>query len=226
MNPINDKRIYIICGHYGSGKTEVATNLALKFKKPSNKVAISDLDILNPYFRSRENRDLLSSKGIEVYADNNNSTVGLDMPYISPQTFIPLQNSSYIGIYDVGGDDTGARVLRQYDNWLNKTNYHMFCVVNVFRPETDCSEKIIEMINKIESKSGLKITGLINNSNFIRETTLEDIKYSQKIVEDVSNKINIPVIFTSVWEEILKEIELDVNNEVLHLQLTHRKKWL
>lgn len=221
----NVKRINIICGHYGSGKSEFSLNFAQQINTDKI-IGIVDLDVINPYFRSREVRDIVDKEKIEIISDTLNSTIGLDMPYVSAKMKIPLQNENYVGIYDIGGNDVGMKVLHQVGEEMKNLNPEVLCVFNVFRPETNSVESILEMIDKIEGESNLKITGLVNNSNFIRGTEVRDIIYGEKILLEVSKKKKIPLKYTSVWEKLVPELPDNIKGEVVPLKLLLRKEWL
>ncbi|WP_219631928.1 hypothetical protein, partial [Burkholderia pseudomallei] len=126
----NDKRIRIIIGHYGSGKSEFSMNYVTKLRDLTDaKVAISDLDIVNVYFRTREKRDFLQSKNI-MPIDSSIQATSLDLPAVSAQVTAPLTDKSYDYVIDVGGDDVGARVLGRFSHRVEKEDYDKFCVVN------------------------------------------------------------------------------------------------
>jgi hypothetical protein len=197
--------LIIIVGHYGSGKSEFAVNLALK-KNNEYPVCLVDLDIINTYFRSREVREFLNNKGIEVVSDTLNSTKGLDMPYLSPAI--------------------KGKILIQYHNDIVDTNYEMWMVVNVFRKETSTAKQIIKMIESLENESGLKITGLINNSNYLKQTTVEDIIYSNQIIKEVVALTNIKVIYTSSIESLIPHLPNDILGDKFPLKIYLREKWL
>jgi len=214
------KNITFLTGYYGSGKSELAMNLSIKEKVDY----VVDLDIINPYFRTREQESLLSQFGIETISSDLDYKIHIDMPYISKRVFIPFNNQEKRAIYDLGGNDQGAKLLRQFDNY-HDTEIDLFLVVNVFRPESGDPEKIIKLINQIEGMSGFKITGLINNSNLLRDTTIEDILFGEEIIKEVSKKKNLPIVYTAVWENIYAD-NLVFQGEILKLKLYFRKNWL
>jgi hypothetical protein len=213
------KKVTFITGYYGSGKTEISVNLAIQKQIHT----IVDLDIINPYFRTRELEAFLTEKGIDVISSDVDSKMHLDMPYISKRIYNPLYNENKTVIYDLGGNDQGAKLMRQFDDFRD-IEHDLWLVVNVFRSETDNAEKIIQLINRIEGTSGFKVTGLINNSNLLKETTLEDVYHGQSIVEQVHDALAIPVVYTTVWEE-LDTSDLSVSNETLNIKLYFRKNW-
>ncbi|QLY39905.1 ATP-binding protein [Hujiaoplasma nucleasis] len=213
------KRVTFITGYYGSGKTEVALNLAIQKKVNT----IVDLDIINPYFRTREMEDFLREQGIETISSDVDSKMHLDMPYISKKVYNPLYNEDKRVIYDLGGNDQGAKLMRQFDDYKD-IDSDLFIVVNIFRMETDHEDKIIQLINRIQGTSGYQVTGLINNSNLLKDTQIDDVIEGQKILEKVSEKMNIPIVYTSYWDE-LNDDDLHVSNETLKIKLYFRKNW-
>ena len=214
----NMKNVVFLTGYYGSGKTELAVNLAI-----NNHVDyIVDLDIINPYFRTREMEAKLLDYGIETISSDMDGKMHLDMPYISKKIYKPLFQENKKVIYDLGGNDQGAKLMRQFEDYSDM-DYDLLLVVNIFRMETSDHEKIIQLIRRIEGKSGFKVTGLINNSNMLKETTLEDILQGQEVLNLVSDQMKIPIVLTSYWEG-LKE-DLKVSNETLKINLYFRKNW-
>ena len=221
-----EHKIYIICGHYGSGKSEFAVNFAKKLKTDNTNVVLADLDIVNPYFRSREIRLSLENLGIDVISDTLNSIKGLDMPYLSPAIKGQIMQKDRTIVLDCGGDPVGCRVLKQFSEDIKKRDYEMYMILNVFRPETSNVEDIIAMKNKLEQESTLKITGLINNSNFIWQTTVEDLIYADKIIKQVSILTNIPIIYVAGLKSIINKLPESINGTPFELELHLRSNWL
>lgn len=214
------KRITFITGHYGSGKSECSANLAIQKKIPF----LVDLDIVNPYFRTRELEELFASHQIETVHSSIKKSIGSDLPYIDQKAFLPFYNKEMTAIYDLGGDGVGAILLRQFEEWITEDVDLLLCI-NIYREETATVEKIIQMKNLIEGKGGIQITGLINNSNFLRDTTEEDILLGQKIVKEVSGMTGLPIVYTSYYQSMTIHPEY-YEGELLPLALYLRKKWL
>jgi len=169
-------RKIIITGHYGSGKTEFAVSLAMLLaSKRAGKLAIIDLDIVNPYFRSRERRELLEDAGVSVYGSVFDSEVTAELPALGASLRAPLENPNYQVIVDAGGNDSGALVLNQFHKYFTDTETTILTVVNANRPETSSYDGALEHIAMIEAATGLTIYGIINNCHLLRETTAETI---------------------------------------------------
>lgn len=219
-----DRRISIFTGHFGSGKTEVAVNYALKLSSQNNKTAIVDFDIVNPYFRTTDAKQELENKGIWVitplYANTN-----VDVPALPPEINTLFEKKEYKGVFDVGGDDLGAKVLSRYNEEILQDDYEMFFVVNTRRPMTDTLEKIEEMVYDIEYSSRLKVTSMVNNTNLLYSTTPEDIIEGHRLIEQVSKKLNIPIGFVSGLESILRKLEGEIDTQLLYLDKLIKLPW-
>ncbi|MDD4355061.1 MAG: hypothetical protein PHP61_04065 [Candidatus Izemoplasmatales bacterium] len=213
------KRITFITGYYGSGKTEISLNLAIQ--KQVNYLV--DLDIINPYFRSREAEGFLKQKNIEIISSDLQNGAYADVPYLSKKIFMPFRQSDKTAIFDVGGNDLGAKVMRQFEQEYS-SDIDLFVVANVYRDETHDGASILRMIREIEGASGFKVTGIINNSNLLRETTYDDILVGEAKIAGVAKKADIPIVFTSVYEE-LYDPTIPIAGEPLILKLYFRKNW-
>ena len=162
-------RIHIFTGHFGSGKTEVALNFALQEKKKGKDVVIVDLDIVNPYFRTNDARNVLMKNGIKVVA-NNYASSNVDMPTMPLDILSVFNNDNSVVVFDVGGDDDGALALGQYKQYFDKYGYEMHFIVNTKRPLTRTNDELIEIAERIESASRLKFTDIYNNTNLSDQT--------------------------------------------------------
>ncbi len=205
------KRITIMSGHYGSGKTNIAVNFAIALKKQQSKVAIADIDIVNPYFRTKDSEDFLKNNDIKLicspYANSN-----VDIPALPQEMYSVIDDKDLYSILDVGGDERGALALGRLAGEIKKEDYDMFFVVNKFRPLTSTVDMTIEVMTEIENACKLKFTKIINNSNLGRETTCEDVISSLKFIDELSKKTNLPVLCTTVdvslYEKLKNEISL------------------
>jgi len=217
------KRITILSGYYGSGKSEISVNLALQKQIDY----IVDLDIINPYFRSRALHELFKEKGIKLVESTIENMPNSDMPYISKKGVYPFIDKSVTAIYDLGGTENGAKVLIQYQDQIKDFDEIDFvCVINVFRPETSNKKDIIDSITMLEAQTQLKITGLINNSNLINETTEEDIIYGENIIKSVSEELKLPILYTVIEESKKKLIKHNFLGEELVISRIVARKWL
>ncbi|MCQ2516556.1 MAG: hypothetical protein MJ094_06800 [Saccharofermentans sp.] len=206
---MEDKRLKIVIGAYGSGKSEVSVNLALSLKRenPSAKVLMADLDIVNPFYRSADAAKLLEENDIRLispmYANSN-----IDAPVLSGEVNVIFDDESYSGVYDIGGEDMGATILGSMRTKLELIDADLLMAVNVRRPFTSTVDEIIIMASELQAAAKMKITGFINNSNLLGETTLEDLKKGEEILKEVSSRTGIPVVLTTVMDGVLTEEEL------------------
>ena len=193
------RRIYIFTGHYGSGKTEIAVNFARMLnKKGERKTAIIDMDIINPFFRTADAKGLMESEGIRVelpiYANTN-----VDMPALTGTMGGIINDPEYDVVLDIGGDDLGAKALGYYAPQISAQDHILYFTVNPYRPFTEDPEGIAEVFKDIENASGLKITGLVNNSNLLEQTTPEIFEKGYKTVYEASQKLGIPLILHTAF---------------------------
>jgi len=221
----------IIVGHYGSGKTEFCINFILQLADLYNNLAIIDLDIVNVYFRSRQKAKLLESKGIKVYSSAIGHDANQDIPALAADILTPLQDDNCHVVIDVGGDEVGTRVLARYKEIITAKGYEMLCVVNAKREQTQDTEGIIKHIQAIEQTSGLKTTGLINNTHLLHETTVADVLQGQKLTEDVSKQLNIPIKYICATENLTQKLSPFIkggqgNLNLMPIKLYMREKWM
>lgn len=199
-NLLPRKRISIICGGYGAGKTEVAVNYAIHLARKGLEPGIVDLDVVNPYFRSREARAIMESAGVEVILPPE-EFLQADLPVISPRIKGFLRSGEKPGILDVGGDDVGARVLASFGDTLSSTDYNLLLVVNTKRPFFDTVEGCMRVSAEISRSSGLQTGGLIANTHLIDETTDEIILEGLDVAKKAGDRMGIPVVFVSILAE-------------------------
>ena len=186
-------RLTIVTGHYGTGKTEFSVNLALALAAEGARTALADLDIVNPYFRSRERRELLEGAGVRLIAASQ-ALADADVPALPAELHAVLEDRSVRGVLDVGGDPSGARVLARYRPRILKEDYQLLCIVNAARPEVRTAERSAEVLRAIETVTGLACTGLVNNTHLCGETAPEDIREGAALAEEVSQITGIPVV--------------------------------
>ena len=223
----DDRRIRIITGHYGSGKTEFAVNYVKKLRESvDGRVAIADLDIVNVYFRSREKKEELEEKGIQVIASNLDTAVA-DVPAVSGAMTMPVINKEYQYVVDLGGNDVGTLVLGRIKPLLDHAEADFFMVVNAYRPNTSTPEGIIEQMENLEYAAGLKVTGFINNTNLVRETTAECLLHGDEVLKEVTKRTGVPVKYVSYVKDVMtEEIPEGLSGELFPLEFNMRKTWM
>lgn len=199
--------IVIIVGNYGSGKTEITINLAANRKHAGLDVRVADLDLVNPYFRTREARDPLAKLGIDVVVPPD-QYLQADLPILSPVVAGMIRQPSQLTLIDAGGDDVGATVLATLADSFRKKRVHMLQVVNPFRPFTETLAGCIKIREKIEIASKINITGIIGNANLIDETVAEDIYKGYEFVKALSNETRLPLEFITAAAELVPELEV------------------
>lgn len=205
------KGIVIICGNYGSGKTETAVNLAVAEKMKGTDVKIADLDLVNPYFRTREAKKSLEDMGIEVVLPDS-QYMHADLPIVTPAVAGIIKHPSELTIIDAGGDDAGVTVLASLANHLSSRPLHMLQVINLFRPFTENVQGCIKIKEEIEKSSKLKITGLVSNTNLIDETRPEHIYKGYELLKDLSLATGLKVEFITALSHLIPELEIDLFN--------------
>ena len=223
----DDRRIRIITGHYGSGKTEFAVNYVKKLRESvDGRVAIADLDIVNVYFRSREKKEELEEKGIQVIASNLDTAVA-DVPAVSGAMTMPVINKEYQYVVDLGGNDVGTLVLGRIKPLLDHAEADFFMVVNTYRPNTSTPEGVIEQMENLEYASGLKVTGFINNTNLVRETTAECLLHGDEVLKEVTKRTGVPVKYVSYVKDVMtEEIPEGLSGELFPMEFNMRKTWM
>ncbi len=206
------KRITIFAGHYGSGKTNIAVSYAISLAKEGEKVTIADLDIVNPYYRTKDSSEVLKEHGIELisspYANTN-----VDVPALPSEAYRVTDDKSLRAIIDVGGDDRGALAMGRYTpKILEENNYEMLAVINRFRPLTTDPESTLEVMREIEAACKIPFTGIVNNSNIGPETTEDDILSSLDYAEEVSRISGLPIVMTSVLSCLYPSVKDKIPN--------------
>ena len=206
------KRVTIVAGHYGSGKTNFAVNYALEIAKSGKKTSLSDLDIVNPYFRSKDSEKVLADANIRfISSDFANSNV--DVPAIPAAAYSVCADKESYAVVDVGGDDRGALALGRYvPEILAENNYEMLFVINCYRPLTRNAKSTVEVMHEIEDAAKIRFTGIVNNSNIGEETRAEDIIKSIGYANEVSRASGLPIVMTSIKAELYDELKNKIDN--------------
>ncbi|MEA5040735.1 MAG: hypothetical protein VB086_13005 [Clostridiaceae bacterium] len=216
------KRVTILTGHYGSGKTSLAVNWAIRLSRTGKPVAIADLDIVNPYFRTTDHRRELEESGVRLvgspFAGSN-----LDIPALPRELYAAVEDHTVYAVLDVGGDDRGAVALGRYvPSILTENNYEMVFVTNFFRPLTKTPEAALTVLREVEAACGLSCTGLVNNSNLGAQTTARDVLDTAERMERLSVLSGLPVLLTAADRRLYKELEGRLS-PLLPLDFSERK---
>ena len=206
------KRITLFAGHYGSGKTNIAVNYAFKLRQQGLEVAVADLDIVNPYFRTKDSEKELKEAGIRLICSEFASS-NVDLPSLPQDIYSVIDDRSEYAVMDIGGDDRGAYALGRYSESIVRENdYEMYLVINMYRPLTRDAYSTLEVMNEIEKAASMKFTAIINNSNLGEETTSQDVLGSLKYADEVSKLTGLPVAMTAVKKTLYKELYGKVDN--------------
>ncbi len=198
------KRITLLSGHYGSGKTNIAVNLALDMRRrdASLPLAVADLDIVNPYFRTLDSKAELEAAGIDLIVSRYANT-NLDAPALPSEMYRIIEERNRGFVVDVGGDDRGALALgRLSGKILEEGMYDMLLVINCYRPLSRDAESTVEILREIEEAARLPFTGIVNNSNLGSDTTAETIISSLDYAREVSGIAELPVVLTTIDENV------------------------
>ena len=201
------KRITIFAGHYGSGKTNIAVNFALAQRRKGFPVAVADLDIVNPYFRTKDSEKLFAEEGIRLISSAYSNT-NVDIPALPQEMYAVIDDLSSTFVLDIGGDDRGALALgRLAPGILKENNFEMYLVANFFRPLTRDSGALMEVMREMEIAGGIPFTGVINNSNLGEETTAKDVLSSVPLAMEFSRFSGLPLVMTCANETLKPELE-------------------
>ena len=203
---MDHKRLTLFAGHYGSGKTNIAVNYAMLLASEGKRVCIADLDIVNPYFRTKDSAQELERAGVELVSPRfANSNV--DLPALPPESYRPIQDKSLFGVLDIGGDDRGAYALGRFADAIKEEgNYRMAFVVNRYRPLTATVEDALEIMREIEAAAGLRFTCIVNNSNIGGETTARTVLDSLGYVDALCRASGLPLWLHTAEKTVAAEL--------------------
>ena len=197
MRTHKPRRVTLFCGHYGSGKTNLAVNYALWQKAMGYPVVIADCDIVNPYFRTKDSASQLEREGITLISPQFANT-NLDLPALPAALYGTVQDRTRQAVLDIGGDDRGAYALGRYAPYiLEENDYHMIFVANFARPLTRTAEDALAVMAEIEAAAGIPFTAIVNNSNIGNLTTREDVLATDARARALAEKSGLPLLFTS-----------------------------
>lgn len=216
-------RISIVTGHYGTGKTEFAVNLALELAGENHRVMLADLDIVNPYFRSRERRTLLGEAGVHLISTSQECS-DADVPALPAELLTILETADVTGVLDIGGDPVGARVLARFRDKILSQDYQLIYVLNANRPEVRTTDAAIAYLRAIEAITGLTCTGIVNNTHLCGETTEAEIRKGARLASDVSRETNIPVLCHVAETRFVPTLS-DLSEPVFPISIRMKKPW-
>ena len=201
------KRVTLFAGHYGSGKTNIAVNYALLLAGEGKKVCIADMDIVNPYFRTKDSAKVLENAGVELISPKFANT-NVDLPALPAESYRLVQDKRIYGIMDIGGDDRGAYALGRFVPYLKEeNNYRMIFVANAYRPLTRTPEEALEVMREIEEACGLPFTDIVNNANLGNETTPETVLDAVPYMERLSALSGLPIFAHTAEMSVAKGLE-------------------
>ena len=218
------KRVTLLAGHYGSGKTNIAVNLAMKQKSEGFDVTVADLDIVNPYYRTKDSEEELKAAGIPLisspFANSN-----VDLPALPQELYRIVDETDTHMVVDIGGDDRGAYALGRFAQKLKDENdYEMILVINKYRPLTADEKDAVAIMKEIEEAGHLPFTAIVNNSNLGKETTAEDVLASVPYAEKMAKDTGLPLLLTTVREDLLPELEGKID-PLMGMKLQKSRLW-
>ena len=218
------KRVTLFSGHYGSGKTNLALDYALRLKEQFDTVALADLDIVNPYFRSKDSEAALAAKGIRLIASPYAGT-NVDAPALPAEAYALIDDKRIHAVLDIGGDDRGALALGRYaPAILEEGDYDSFLVVNFFRPLTRTPQEVAAVMEEIVTAGKVPYTGIINNSNLGEQTTPELVLSTAEKANELARLTGLPVVRTTVMPELYEALQDKIEN-LDPITLTVHQSW-
>jgi hypothetical protein len=201
------RRVTAFLGHQGSGKTHLAVNLALRLRESVSAVALADLDIVNPYYRSGRARQILSGRGVALIASEYEGS-NAELPSLPPEIARVFDDKTLHAVLDVGGDDRGALALGRYAAPMSDTAVaDALLVVNFARPLTPDADAALRFLREIEAASHVAVTGIVNNTNLGAETTADTVLRSHPAALRLCQRSNLPLRFTSAKAEIIPQLQ-------------------
>ena len=217
-------RLNIFCGHFGSGKSEVSINYAIKLADEGKKVTVIDMDNVNPFFRSTDAKAILEQHGIELIASEFVNT-NLDMPTVPREAKKVFCDTSRTIIFDVGGDDDGAYILGQFNSYFMQEDYSMTFVVSTKRPLTKTSDELYDMAQRIEYASRLKFTGIANNTNLGTLTDSDTLLSDYGEIQKLSEKMSVPVCMQCGTPKALEKLPAELQKDKFPMKIYIKKPW-
>jgi hypothetical protein len=197
-------RISIFTGRFGTGKTEVAINYALALAELDGSVTLTDMDVVTPYFRTRDMTERLKARGVEVVAPADFAR-DIHLPAVSARIWGTLQNEDGLTVMDVGGDSQGARAIGQFKALFERSGYVMYVVVNPYRPFNATVERIAQTVADIEANTRLETGALVSNPNLIADTTLRTVQEGHRLVEQAGEELGLPIAFLCAEQRLVED---------------------
>lgn len=225
MMDLSAPRLTVLVGNYGSGKTELALNMVLDMKRQGLPAALVDLDIVNPYFRSGEKREMLEGEGIRVLTPSFAMTT-VDVPALPPEIQSVFDAPGEHTVFDVGGDDTGAAALGRYAPAFDREATRCLLVVNALRPLTRTPEDVLELMGRIAARSRLTIDGLVNNTNLGRETRVECLQEGHEALLEVSRRSGVPYVMAAVEQRLINELPAELQALAYPIRRYMEPEWM
>ncbi len=216
-------RIKILAGHYGSGKTELALNMARSIRRAGHRAALVDLDIVNPFFRSAEQGAWLRENGIRLLAPTFALTA-VDIPALPAEILSVFGDEGLRVVFDVGGDDAGALALGRYRRYFLECGYELIYVVNIFRPRSGSVREIVDMMRRVAEAARLKPTGLINNSNLGSLTDRETVRAGHETLQAVARETGVPLLADSA--AVSGILPLDDDTPYFQIERVTKPEWM
>ena len=222
-----EKRLTVLVGNYGSGKTEIALNAALNIREAGGPVALVDLDIVNPYFRSAEQAQMLKKKGIRVLMPTFAMST-MDIPALPAEIQSVFDQPGERVVFDVGGDDTGAAALGRYAPFFQteRSETRTLLVVNCLRPLTQTPEDILDLMERIAGRSRLALNGLVNNTNLAGLTTIQQVLDGQEVLERVSRQSGVPIVMVTGTQELVSGLPREMKAIAFPIRRYMKPEWM
>lgn len=218
------RRLTVVAGHYGSGKTEFSVNLACAMGRRGLRCALCDLDVVNPYFRAREKKALLARCGVELVAPRVQGPEA-DIPALPAEVFAILQDPGRYSVLDLGGDGIGARALARFRREIDPAEVEVLFVLNANRPETATMVQACTYMDQIRRVLGLEFTGIVNNTHLCGETGVEDVLRGAALAEEMAAHTGVPVRCHTVRRDLAAHVNARLAGEVFPFQIYMKKPW-